>query len=448
MAGSEQTNPVTRWLSRASGPVFSAYAITAAFSVYFCMYAFRKPFAVGMFEGRIELPGLPSMSYKILLIVAQVLGYCLSKFIGIKVVSEMGAGRRGLAIVLAIAIAEGALGMFAITPRPWDAVWLFVNGLPLGVVWGLVFGYLEGRRLSEVLGAGLSASYIVASGFVKSVGRWMLTLGISEQWMPFVTGLIFVPIMLAFVYMLSLLPPPSKEDEAERVKRVPMDREARHSFLKRYGFGLFSLTFLYMFLTAYRDFRDNFAREIWDAVGYGDEPSIFTATEIPIAFAVLLVLAAVMVIRDNRKALLVVHGIMAAGSALIGLSTLAYQAELIGPVPWMVLVGLGLYVGYVPFGCVLFDRLIAAVGHLATAGFMIYVTDAFGYLGSVGVLLYKTFGFAELSWVNFFIRFSYATSAVCTAFFVISMIYFARAARRANAEEPEGGEEDAGVATV
>ena len=406
--------------------MFSGFAIVAAFCTYFCMYAFRKPFAVGTFTGLVELPGLPPMDYKILLIISQVIGYCLSKFIGIKVVSELSPNKRAGAVLLCICVAEAALGLFAITPAPWNAVWMFVNGLPLGMVWGLVFGFLEGRRLSEVLGAGLSASYIVASGVVKSIGSWLLGLGVSESMMPFATGLIFFLPMLLFVWMLRLLPPPNADDEAARTKRAPMDGPARRTFVKRYAPGLLFLTFLYMFLTAYRDFRDNFAREIWDALGFGDQPAIFATTELPITIGVLVVLALVMLIRNNRAALLIVQGVMAAGAALIGISTLLFEAGLLGPEPWMILVGLGLYVGYVPYGCVLFDRLIAAVGHVATAGFMIYVTDAFGYLGSIGVLLYKTFGQAELSWVDFFVQFSYVTSLLCVGSFAVAIVYFAK----------------------
>ena len=42
---------VTRWLERASPGAFGAYAVAASFGAYFAMYAFRKPFAVGVFEG-------------------------------------------------------------------------------------------------------------------------------------------------------------------------------------------------------------------------------------------------------------------------------------------------------------------------------------------------------------------------------------------------------------
>ncbi len=418
--------PLTRWLATAPSSVFNTYAVVAAFSTYFCMYAFRKPFAVGVFEGSAEFAWLPELDYKILLLIAQVLGYCISKFAGIKIVSEMRPGQRAIAIIACIGVAELALALFAITPRPYGALFLFLNGLPLGMVWGLVFGFLEGRRQSELLGVGLSASYIIASGFVKTIGRFFISAGIPEVWMPFVTGLCFLPALVFFVWLLKQLPPPSEKDEALRTRREPMDAAQRKAFILRFAPGLLPLTILYIALTAYRDFRDNFAREIWDALGYASAPEILTFTEIPIAFGVLIVLGLLMLVRDNRRALYWVHIIMMTGTALIGLSTLAFQFALVGPVAWMILVGLGLYLAYVPYGCILFDRLLAVVGFVGTAAFMIYVTDAFGYLGSVALMLYKNFGHAELSWLEFFRGFSYVTSILCGACFLVSMFYFAR----------------------
>ena len=42
---------LTRWLERAPSWLFASWAIAAAFSTYFCMYAFRKPFAAASYEG-------------------------------------------------------------------------------------------------------------------------------------------------------------------------------------------------------------------------------------------------------------------------------------------------------------------------------------------------------------------------------------------------------------
>ena len=430
-------NPrIGKWLEGSSGWVFSAYAILAAFSTYFCMYAFRKPFAAGTFEGVVDLPLAGEVTYKTLFIITQVLGYCLSKFLGIKVISELTPQRRAWGILLAISFAWLALLGFALTPAPYNAVFLFLNGLPLGMVWGLVFGFLEGRRLTELLGAGLSVSYIVASGYVKAVGKALVAYGLDEYWMPFVTGAVFVLPMLLFVGMLSHLPPPSEEDEALRMRRAPMDAEARKVFFMRYLPGLLPLTGLYVLLTAYRDFRDNFAVEIWDALGYGKTPSILATSENYVALGVLLTLGVLFMVKDNRFAVAVVHALMLFGTLLIGGSTLLWQAGVLDPAWWMIAVGLGLYMAYVPFGCVLFDRLLAAVGVIGTAGFLIYVTDAFGYLGSVLLLLYKDLGQPDLSWLEFFTAFSYATSAVCSVCFLVSAVYFWGQTR----SRPEGSE--------
>ncbi|MDF1564862.1 MAG: DUF5690 family protein [Deltaproteobacteria bacterium] len=420
--GGEPAGGLPAWLARRSTPAFSAYAIFAAFTAYFCMYAFRKPFSVATFEGETFGP----LSLKIALVISQVVGYALSKFISIKLVSEIPARRRALALIVLIGLAEGALLLFALLPPGGKIVAIFLNGLPLGAVWGLVFGFLEGRRTSEILGAGLSTSYIVSSGAVKTVGKWLLQAGVSESVMPALTGLLFAPLFLGAVWLLKQLPPPDAADIAARTRRQPMRGPERWAFFRAHWFGLTALTALYLLLTAYRDFRDNFAAELWTALGWGEAPLIFTASELPVALAVMTGLALIYRIRDNARAFFTVHGMMAAGTILLGLSTLAFDLGLIGGAAWMIVLGVGLYLAYVPYGCVLFDRLIAATGAAGTAVFMIYVTDAFGYVGSIGILLLKNLTAAELSWISFFRFFSHATALVCTLAFAASALYFRR----------------------
>ena len=106
--------------------------------------------------------------------------------------------------------------------------------------------------------------------------------------------------------MLAQVPAPSREDERVRVARVPMNGPARRAFLLAYFPGLSMLVTAYVVLTAYRDFRDNFAREIWDALGYASQPTILTTAELPVAFGSLLAVALVVTVRDNRRALLVI----------------------------------------------------------------------------------------------------------------------------------------------
>jgi hypothetical protein len=94
----------------------------------------------------------------------------------------------------------------------------------------------------------------------------------------------------------------------------------------------------------------------------------------------------------------------------------------------MILAGAGLYTAYTPFNAVLFDRLVAFSGRVATAGFLIYVADASGYMGSVALLLWRNFGAIGLDWLGFFVLSAYATSLVGLATTAAAAVYFARVA--------------------
>lgn len=416
-------------LSNAHPAVFTLFAGLAGFSAYFSMYAFRKPFSAATFENVDGWTFL--LDYKVALVIAQVAGYALSKLIGVKVVSEIGSGRRGLAILALIGVAWLALLIFPLVPAPWNVAALFLNGLPLGMIWGLVFGYMEGRRVSEALGAILCASFIVSSGLVKSVGKWLMQVQhVDVFWMPAVTGALFIPLLLLSVWALEQMPPPSAEDEAERVRRAPMTGPERLAFLRTFAPGILMLVIGYVLLSAFRDFRDNFAAEIWKALGFGEASSVFSASELPVAVVALGVLAALMTVKDNLKALLAMHGVIMAGCALVGLSTLAFQAHLISPLAWMILNGAGLYMGYTPFNAMLFDRLVAYSGQIATAAFLIYVADAAGYFGTVGLLFWRNFGAPELDWLQAFSLGAYAVSVIGVVFTGLSMVYFLRRAQR------------------
>lgn len=416
---------LTRWLAGAPDALFALYSITAAFSTYFCMYAFRKPFAAASYEG-LTLLGT-QIDLKTAFVIAQILGYTLSKFVGIKVCSEVARGKRARLLVGLILVAQAALLLFALLPGDLKLLAIFLNGLPLGMVWGLVVAFLEGRRTSELLLAGLSCSFILASGVVKDVGRWLMSAHeVPDFWMPFVTGMVFLLPFVGSVWLLKQLPAPSAEDIAERSQRAPMDARARWFFVQRFGAGLGMLIGTYFFLTAYRDFRDNYGVEIFAELGYGQEPAIFSSTELPVAFGVMLTMAALNLLRDNRRGLMGTFGVMGAGVALIGGSTLLLDLEVISGLVWMICVGLGAYLTYVPFNSVLFDRLIAYTRVTGTAVFAIYLADALGYTGSIGVQLYKDLFQSDATRLDFFRHYSYFMAALGLALLLGAAVYFLR----------------------
>jgi hypothetical protein len=113
---------------------------------------------------------------------------------------------------------------------------------------------------------------------------------------------------------------------------------------------------------------------------------------------------------------------------LLGASTLAFQSGLLSPLAWMILSGAGLYMAYVPFNAMLFDRLIAASGTVGTAGFLIYIADASGYFGSCALLLWRNFGMVRLNWLQVFTASAYGTSLVGMLLMGLSALYFMRKA--------------------
>ncbi|HKB06375.1 MAG TPA: DUF5690 family protein, partial [Gemmataceae bacterium] len=291
------------------GLTLSAWCVVAAFGTYFCMYAFRKPFTAGTFAD-VTLAGI---GYKTVLVTAQVLGYTLSKFVGIRVVAEVRPNRRAALLLALIAAAELALLLFAVTPAPFNFVWLFCNGLPLGMVFGLVLGFLEGRRQTEALAAGLCASFIVADGVTKSAGAYLLAAGVPEYWMPFAVGLVFVPPLLLFVWMLTRIPAPSSPDVAARGDRAPMTGTERRDFFRRYAVGLTLLVVAYLLVTVLRSVRADFAPEIWAGLGVTGRPAVFAWSEMAVAAGVIVLNGSVVLVRDNRRAFFTGLALAAAG---------------------------------------------------------------------------------------------------------------------------------------
>ena len=402
--------------------VFIIFGATAAFCTYACMFAFRKGITAVIFD-RVSYAGI---SYKIWLITAQVFGYAVSKRIGVKVVSEMKPAQRALYILIFIGLAELALLGFALTPPPYNIVFLFLNGLPLGLVYGIMLGFLEGRRQTDALVAGLTASFIFASGFVKTVALTIRQAwDISEFWLPFVTGLLFVIPLLISVWMMTLLPPPSSEDRALRTERRPMNQTERRHFLQTFSVGMTILIVSYVLLSAFRDFRDNFAPEILSAIGFND-PSVFTKTESTIALGILVIMGALQLIKDNFLAFKLINSVRLLSAVLIGVSTWLFQQGTLSPGIWFTLVGLGIYGAYVPCNGLYFERLVASFRYVSTVGFIVTLADFYGYMGSIVVVLYKNFGQPNISFLDFFIYSAYFIAVVYGMLIILSFGYFQR----------------------
>jgi hypothetical protein len=365
------------------------------------------------------------IGYKTVLVTAQVLGYMLSKFVGIKVIAEVRPHRRAALVLGLIAAAEVALLLFGLTPVPFNLIWLFFNGVPLGMVFGLVLGFLEGRRQTEALTAGLCGSFIVADGVVKSAGATLLKAGVSEYWMPFLTGLMFVPPLLLFTWMLTRIPQPTPQDVEARSERLPMNRAERWDMFRRYAIGLSLLVLVYLLITILRSVRADFAPEIWTGLQGTAPPENFALSEIAVAAAVLVLIGSTVLIRDNRRAFFTSLAMSVVGVLLIGLTVTGLQKGVLSPFAFMVLHGIGLYLPYIAVHTTIFERLIAMTRDRGNIGYLMYLADSFGYLGYVAVLLARNAVGSPGDFLTFFITLSWIIAGACIVLLIPCWRYFA-----------------------
>jgi hypothetical protein len=244
--------------------------------------------------------------------------------------------------------------------------------------------------------------------------------------MPATTGLLFAPVFALAVLFLNQLPEPSGDDARDRTEREPMDVTRRWTFLRQYLPGICALVSAYVFLTAFRDFRDNYMVEMLDQLGYSYEEhrDLMSRMELGVACAVMLSIAMLFWVKNNRYGFSAVCAAIAIGAMLIGVATLLLQSHLISGMWWMALIGFGSYLAYVPYNTVLFDRLMASTRFVGTAVFGMYLADSAGYSGSVVVQLSKDLILGESSRLEFMQRFALFISVLCTFSLLIGWLYF------------------------
>jgi hypothetical protein len=247
---------------------------------------------------------------------------------------------------------------------------------------------------------------------------------VGEQWLGFTTGLVFAIPLIVFMFLLERVPQPDAEDIKERNIRLPMTREDRQNFLRLFGGGIVAVVITYLFLTIMRDVRDNFMANMWNELGYGQKPAIFTRTETITSVVVLVVMSLLVIVRKNIKALRLIHWVIVAGFLIAGISSALFLTGAIPGVLWMQLAGLGLYMGYIPFNCIYFERLIAAFKITGNVGFLIYIADAWGYLGSMTVMLTKELAGLQVTWIQFYPTSVVIFSVIGALATVFSLVYF------------------------
>lgn len=110
------------------------------------------------------------------------------------------------------------------------------------------------------------------------------------------------------------------------------------------------------------------------------------------------------------------------GALVLLVGQFGYFADMNG-MAFMILTGLGSYMGYVPFNSILFERIVAYTGLDATVAFPMQVSDSLGYLGVTAVYLLKEFG-PKFSYLEFFVYFGWVMAVADAVLAAAAGLYF------------------------
>lgn len=425
MNSTQQTNDSSR--KRLSDFLFILWAGGAALLSYSLVYALRKPYTAASFDD-LEIF---NMDYKVAITIAQILGYAISKFLGIKLISELKREDRLKFILMSVVVAEVSLVFFGLLSAPYNIAAMFLNGLSLGCMWGIIFSFIEGRRMTDILASLLGVSIVISSGTAKSVGLFVMnTLHVNEFWMPALIGAVALPILAFLGYALNRLPQPTAEDIAMKSERKTLNGKQRWDLFRNFMPFLTLLFIANVVLVILRDIKEDFLVNIIDVSNYSDW--MFAQVDSVVTVIILVIFGLMVFVKNNLKALSILLWLIIAGMIVMSVVSFGYEHIRLSPIVWLFTQSLCLYMAYLTFQTIFFDRFIACFKIKGNVGFFIALNDFLGYAGTVIVLTIKEFVGPDINWSRFYNLMAGYTGVICCVVFVYSFIYLQQRYRREN----------------
>lgn len=403
---------------RLSDFLFILWAGGLALLSYSLVYVLRKPFTAASFSDAEFF----NIDYKVAVTISQILGYVISKFIGIKLISELKSEERFKFILTSVLLAEASLILFGLLSTPYNVAAMFLNGLSLGCMWGVIFSFIEGRRMTDILASLLGVSMVISSGTAKSVGLYVMNhLHVSEFWMPALIGAVALPLLLLLGYALNKLPEPTKEDIAMKSERETLNGKQRWELFRSYMPFLTMLFVANIAIVILRDIKEDFLVNIIDVSSFS--PWLFAQIDSVVTLIILVIFGLMVLVKDNLKALSVLFGLIITGMIVMSAVSFGQDRMQLSPVIWLFLQSLCLYIAYLTFQTIFFDRFIACFKIRGNVGFFIVTTDFLGYTGTVVVLVLKEFCNPDINWASFYNQFAGYVGIFCCITFVCSFVY-------------------------
>lgn len=335
--------------------LFILWAGGAALLSYSLVYTLRKPFTAATFDG-IEAFGF---DYKVLVTIIQIAGYLIAKFIGIKLISELKRENRLKFILVSIAVAELSLVAFGALPTPYNMFAMFFNGLSLGCMWGVIFSFIEGRRTTDILASLLGISIVISSGTAKSIGLFVMnTLNVSEFWMPALIGAFALPLLALLGYSLTRLPQPTAQDIEQKSSRVTLNGKQRKELFIDFMPFLVLLFVANLMLVVLRDIKEDFLVKIIDMNGQSSWmfAQVDTVSYINNSGVIQ---ERWSFVKSKHKSFGCPAGLVVLGTATMSFISFNYDSLQLDAITWLFVQSLCLYIAYLCFQSIFFDRFIA-----------------------------------------------------------------------------------------
>lgn len=393
----------------------------AALLSYSLVYALRKPYTAASFDGFTIF----GTDYKVAVTTIQILGYLIAKFFGIKIISELKRENRFRFFLYSAILAEVSLIAFGLLSVPYNVIAMLVNGLSLGCMWGVIFSFIEGRKVTDMLASLLGVSIVFSSGLAKSFGLFAMNeLHIDQFWMPAAIGGVALPLLILMGYLLKRLPAPTAEDIALRNERVVLDHNGRVRLFKKYA-PILSVLFIGNFmLLVLRDIKEDFLVNILDMSGQSSW--LFARIDSIVTLVILGIFCLFTRCRNNIKALLWLIAMVVCGCMIMTFVSFNYKTLNLQPIVWLFVQSLSLYIAYLTFQTIFFDRFIACFRINGNVGFFIAIIDFIGYVGTVSLLSVKELLSVELEWFALYNHMACVVGIFCTVLFTVAGILIYR----------------------
>lgn len=287
---------------------------------------------------------------------------------------------------------------FAIDDVSVRVVSRFVGSFFFSWAFCVYIGYAQGRRASDALMPAATACMLVSSAISRAIAPAIKDhlLGgggddnddneTAYRWMPAtVSALAFMPMLVAAV-ALAASPRATEADAAARVRRTGGTLATDLTWLRRHWAPLLGLAVNNTVLQAVRGVRDVFATDLLGA----DAPWWhWIVADVPTCLGACLLYAPFVLVGGNRRAFMAVNALGLVAGALMILGGVLGLVDAVPPLPFLVVSGLGYYLGVVPFagGGVIIERLVAASATPVDAMLLNVVCQLPGYTGALAVLL-------------------------------------------------------------